>query len=92
MLLRPEEAALTHVSRDINGSNSSPLDDSRRAGETSSPVHHSGTEDHVDEKLFFVVPFNRKGEAKALGLQWDSRVGKWYSKDPATIAKAMLLL
>ncbi len=45
----------------------------------------------LDEKLFFVVPFARKGEAKALGLQWDSKVGKWYSTDPAISAKAMLI-
>ena len=33
---------------------------------------------YYGQKVFLIVPFSRKEEAKALGAKWDNLVRKWF--------------
>ena len=47
----------------------------------------SGAGSPTARKTYFVVPFDRKDEAKAAGLRWDADARKWFAPT-AAIAKA----
>ncbi len=42
-------------------------------------VYDQMCEKYYGKKVYLKVPFNRKGEAKSLGAEWDSAAKKWFT-------------
>ena len=57
------------------------------ASQAGSSGLRSGAGSPTARKTYFVVPFDRKDEAKAAGLRWDAEARKWFAPT-AEIAKA----